>query len=91
MTNPLRIRTPKETMASNLALRPDDLALWGAILERANDDGHLPSDFFLQSAIPLDADAFDAWAAKRFPWQMFSPRTDVALLYEFWVSQQPDA
>jgi hypothetical protein len=91
MTEPLRIRTPKETMAGNLALLPEaDLFL--PLLEQVDDDGFLGSTaeaVGVLNRLGLEACDYVAWIERKRGFFTTVSSLDLALIHEFWVEQQP--
>lgn len=87
MTEPLRSRTIKETLAANLAMLPEaDLFL--PLLEQVDDDGFFPNhravvDALHALGLPLeDCIVFMASRPKTFRTQRTQ---NLAWIHEFWV------
>ena len=93
MIEPLRIRTPKETILANIELLPE-AHLWRPIIEQADDGGGLSREEAeaVLAQLGYTPEQFFDWWRLRGPFA-FSLRNDaildVATLHEFWVAQQP--
>lgn len=91
MTEPLRIRTPKETISGNIELLPE-ADLWRPIIEKADDDGFLAREEAeaVLAQLGYTPERFFHWCRQR---QSINFSTlaicNVAELHEFWVQQQP--
>lgn len=93
MTDPLRIRTPKEIIAANIELLPE-ADLWRPIIEQADEDGFLPSLEIVLNilrSLGIDPLSLRLWAKCAHNIKPLNALFDVAKIHEYWVSQQPDA
>jgi hypothetical protein len=91
MTEPLRIRTPKETIAGNIELLPE-ADLWRPIIEKADTDGFLDSTaeaVGVLNRLGLEATDYIAWIKRQRGVFTTISSLDLALIHEFWVEQQP--
>lgn len=91
MTQPLRIRTPKETILANIELLPE-ADLWRPIIEQADADGFLGSTADVVGVLRnlgLDASDYVAWIERKRGVFTTVSTLDISLIHEFWVSQQP--
>jgi hypothetical protein len=91
MSEPLRIRTPKEIIASNIEPLPE-ADLWRPIIEKADDGGFLTlaEAEAVLTQFGYTSNQFCDWCKARpfFSW-LSTAFCDVAELHEFWVAQQP--
>ena len=91
MTEPFRIRTPKETILANIELLPE-VDLWRPIIERADDGGVLSREEAeaVLAQLGYTPEQFFDWCRQRpFVFRWAAAIRDVAELHEFWVAQQP--
>jgi hypothetical protein len=91
MTEPLRIRTPKETILASIELLPE-ADLWRPIIEQADDGGGLLREEAEAILVYLGytPEQFFDWCRQRpFISLWRNAIRDVAELHEFWVAQQP--
>ena len=91
MSEPLRIRTPKDTIAANIELLPE-ADLWRPIIERADDGGGLSHEEAeaVLAQLGYTPEQFFDWCRQRQFISFWSLAIrDVAELHEFWVEQQP--
>lgn len=91
MSYPLRIRTPKETIATNIKLLPE-ADLWLPIIEQADANGLLDSTTEVVGVLKrlgLNAIDYVAWIKRTTGSYSTFSALDLALMHEFWVEQQP--
>ena len=91
MAEPLRIRTPKETILANIELLPE-ADLWRPIIGRADDGGGLSREEAeaVLAQLGYTPEQFFDWCRQRpFISLWHNAIRDVAELHEFWVEQQP--
>ena len=93
MTEPLRIRTPKETILADIELLPE-VDLWRPIIERADDGGGLSRGEAeaVLAQLGYTPEQFFDWWRLRGPFAFLLRNDailDVATLHEFWAERQP--